>query len=117
MMPSVQVDDGGDGSVGYPGEASDGRPSDLGGVSAWDRWTFEEWENWYQGRTTPTEDLVGSPFDPWWDHHGNPWTQPRRDEDCGGGGADKIPVSEVSGEEDKDGMLTRGYVRKVHCSN
>lgn len=128
MMPSVEVDDGGDGSVVYPGEASEGHPWDVGGVSTWGRWTLEEWENWYQGRhrrwdtamtgtstTTPTGDLVGSHSDPWWEHQGDPWTQPRRDEDRGGGGADKIPVPEFSGEEDKDGMLTRGYLRKVEA--
>ena len=44
MMPSVEVDDGGDGSVVYPGEASEGHPWDVGGVSTWGRWTLEEWE-------------------------------------------------------------------------
>ena len=131
-MPEVDVGDAGDGSVGQPETSSaetGSQPQGQGGVSTWGRWTLEEWEDWYRGSnhrrwdlsttgtstTTPTGEQVGSQSDPWWEHQGDPWVQPRRDEDRGGGGADKIPVPEFSGEEDKDGMLTRGYLRKVEA--
>jgi len=44
---------------------------------------------------------------------GDPWGASANREDDRMGGSDKISVPEFSGEDDKDGMVTCGYLRKV----
>ena len=115
------------GSVGSGGN-TDPTATTLGqasGTSDWNRWTAGEWAEWYMQQattwwTTPTASTPTATSasansgwrDPWletdpWDRQ---WT--RRDDDRTGG-SDKIAVPEFTGEEDKEGVLTRGYLRKV----
>ena len=115
------------GSVGSGGN-TDPTATTLGqasGTSDWNRWSAEEWAAWYMQQattwwttptaSTPTAMSAGANSgwrDPWletdpWDRQ---WT--RRDDDRTGG-SDKIAVPEFTGEEDKEGVLTRGYLRKV----
>ena len=95
------------------------------GASGWNRWTAEEWAEWYMQQaatrwTTPTAstpmaisvDANNGGRDPWLD--ADPWDrQWTRREDDRVGGSDKIAVPEFTGEEDKEGVLARGYLRKV----
>ena len=76
------------------------------------------WYSWPPTTTTPSggdgsasrDAFVSS--DPW-QSQGDPWGASANREDDRMGGSDKISVPEFSGEDDKDGMVTRGYLRKV----
>eukprot|EP00435_Cladocopium_sp_Y103_P003094 s3557_g1.t1 len=48
-----------------------------------------------------------------WQSQGDPWSTSAPRDDDRWGGSDKISVPDFSGEDDKDGMITRGYLRKV----
>ena len=86
----------------------------------WDEWMARRrtWYSWPPTTTTPSggdgsasrDAFVSS--DPW-QSQGDPWGASANREDDRMGGSDKISVPEFSGEDDKDGMVTRGYLRKV----
>ena len=98
------------------------------------QWTAEEWQRWYDQRnawhswepptTTTPSGMAGSASqaaaqarsDPWMTNS-DPWSSApagdKRDDDRSGG-SDKISVPEFSGE-DKDCLVTRGYLRKVNA--
>ena len=86
----------------------------------WDEWMARRrtWHSWPPTTTTPSggdgsasrDAFVSS--DPW-QSQGDPWGASANREDDRMGGSDKISVPEFSGEDDKDGMVTRGYLRKV----
>ena len=76
------------------------------------------WANVGGGNRTAsrTESAVSRWADPW-DGWNDPWTNSHRSnsnyEARAGGGNDKIIVPEFTGEDDKEGGKTRGYLRKV----
>ena len=67
-----------------------------------------------EGSAAPTAPQV-SQGDPWWTTSGgDPWMG-SDDRRHGGGGHDKIQVPEYSGEDDRDGLKAKGYIRKVEA--
>eukprot|EP00435_Cladocopium_sp_Y103_P075845 s9_g66.t1 len=117
----------GEGSRNVDLEGDATQPESGSTTNEGDRWTEEEWETWWARRswwyswptstTTPTGTdgsmAQRTSMDPW-TQRGDPWSVGGgRMDDERGGGADKIAVPEFSGEDDKDGMVARGYLRKV----
>ena len=104
-----------------------------------DRWSAEDWRLWNLGiwgqrtstslaptvydddvqtgtggRSTRWTSSTASGSDPWTGWR-DPWSMWRTDERTGGGGSDKIVAPEFSGEDDRDGVKARGYLRKVQA--
>eukprot|EP00435_Cladocopium_sp_Y103_P029729 s4082_g7.t1 len=134
-MPAPVVVDTGDGESGGDGDPSSAsnvedvtRDGQRDTANSSGRWTAEErelwrarwssWNAWPPTSTTPSGgfDSVSraAPFtsDPW-QSQGDPWGVGTSRDDDRVGGSDKIAVPEFSGEDDKDGLVTRGYLRKV----
>lgn len=89
-----------------------------------EQWTEEEWQAWRAWRgwypppaPTPSGSYASNQaskaiieWDPW---AAASSTRRASHDDDRIGGSDKISVPEFTGEEDKDGLVTRGYLRKV----
>ena len=77
----------------------------------------DEWQTGNGGRTTWWTSSTAS-ADPWTSWR-DPWSTWRsedgHEERTGGGGSDKIVAPEFNGEDDRDGIKARGYLRKVQA--
>eukprot|EP00438_Fugacium_kawagutii_P026759 Skav216449 [mRNA] locus=scaffold50:462658:469839:- [translate_table: standard] len=108
-------DEGDQSSATASGEATEATASGYGEPHTGRQYTDEEWRTWFASwkswyTDTSTTHTPSGQFP-----RGDPWAQPqqeRRDDDRTGG-SDKITVPEFSGDDDKDGLVTRGYLRKV----
>ena len=112
------------------------------GAGSRSRWTQEEWRQWNEAYYANRSDEGGRPtgngaaasglgasaaasgetasnprlpqYDAWL--HSDPWSRASYEPSRGGGGGqDKIQVPEYTGEEDRDGLKARGYLRKVEA--
>ena len=120
-----------------PEEMRPGTPTER----SWGGWSEQEWKRWnaYYAWSAPSGDPgVGSGdgagatsslgptasaaptapqgigHDPWWGNQGDPW-QGHEDRRSGAGGQDKIQVPEYNGEDDRDGLKAKGYIRKIEA--
>ena len=77
----------------------------------------DEWQTGNGGRTTWWTSSTAS-ADPWasWRDPWSTWrSEDGHEERTGGGGSDKIVAPEFNGEDDRDGIKARGYLRKVQA--
>lgn len=128
-LDPVDGDSGGDGEQGSAStedatQRVQGDPTN----ETWGQWSEADWlawrtwrDSWYvwpPASTTPSGAADWSSRaaqlsnDPW-QSQGDPWAGNSGRGDDRVGGNDKIAVPEFSGEDDKDGLVTRGYLRKV----
>ena len=132
--------EGADMEEGEHGASQTNTPSRHSSQASYGRWTPEEWRAWNEAYSThhyPAEEgrasndagisgngvsasTSGNSFQPrlsqqdtWL--NSDPWSRPLYESSRGGGGGgqDKIQVPEYNGEEDRDGLKARGYLRKV----
>lgn len=141
--PAVAGEEGPEDDGGERTEEREDAGSERTSERSWEKreWSEAEWRQWHsyyawgatpsggggggsvqgngpgpssslEGSAAPTAPR-GSQGDPWWTSPGgDPW-QGGDDRRGGSGGHDKIQVPEYSGEDDRDGVKAKGYIRKV----